>query len=100
MSTKPNIHARLDRRRQELQLFENRGSFVSGRAGLGRRRRNRNGSCPAAPLFSLLPPTFTPARATMSPLGLGSGEAVVDRTVDGGGRIRPAFRDSRLEARG
>ncbi len=62
------------------------------------------GLCSAVLLFSMLLPTFTLARATtapdvptglstqasvrsMAPLGFGSGEAVVDLTVDGSGRI-------------
>ncbi len=61
------------------------------------------GVCSAVLLFSTVLPTFTLARGTepdvptnlstpasvrsMAPLGFGSGEAVVDLTVDGSGRI-------------
>ncbi len=61
------------------------------------------GVCSAVLLFSMVLPTFTLARGTspdvptnlstpasvrsMPPLGFGAGEAVVDLTVDGSGRI-------------
>ena len=61
------------------------------------------GVCSAVLLFSMVLPTFTLARGTspdvptnlstpasvrsMAPLGFGAGEAVVDLTVDGSGRI-------------